>query len=72
MPSVETKRLQIRVTADVAAHLDALATKLGVSQSAVGSLLIVAGLGRFGDVVKDPKTLAAVVDALQEVKTGVE
>jgi conjugal transfer/entry exclusion protein len=65
-----TKRLQVRVSANVAEQVDALASKLGVSQSAVGSMLMVAGLGRLGDVLNDPNFIATAVAAgWQEMKS---
>ena len=70
MMNSETKRLQIRVSAEVAQRVDDLSVLLGVPQSAVGSMLIVAGLARVGEALDDPSNLGTVLHALQEGKAG--
>lgn len=63
---VKTKRLQIRVSVAVADQVKELATCLGVTESAAGSLLIVAGLARVDAVLSDPKLTDVITTELKQ------
>ena len=67
--AVGTKRLQVTVPAAVADQVKQLADTIGVSESVVGRVLIVAGLARVGDALSNPDPVV-LLRSLQEAKAA--
>jgi hypothetical protein len=63
MSRVGAKRVQVRLSDELGSQVEALARRLGVPESAVGSMLIAAGLARYAEVMNDPTLLGTVTEA---------
>ncbi len=69
MAKVAKKRVQVLMSKEMGDQVEALAVRLGVSESAAGAVLIAAGLSRFAEVLEDPVVLRA---AAAQVRAEVE
>jgi hypothetical protein len=62
------RRVQVSLGPELASQVQGLSRKWGVPESAVGAVLIAAGLRRFEEVMNEPFSFAELAGAVREAR----